>query len=78
MSQDLAALMTTFMDDDDPQAALRCAADLRRVMERREAVVVRRARVSGLAWAEIAACLGVSKQAVHRKYAGSRLAGGHS
>jgi hypothetical protein len=29
---------------------------------------VRRARVAGLAWAQIADAIGVSKQAVHKKY----------
>jgi hypothetical protein len=78
VDKDLVALLTAFMDDDDPRAALRSSSELRRVVERREAVVVRRARVAGLAWAEIAMALGVTKQAVHRKYAGSRLAGGRS
>jgi DNA-directed RNA polymerase specialized sigma24 family protein len=54
--------------DDDPRAALAAARELRRAADRAEAAVVRRARVSDLSWAEIAACLGVSKQAVHRKY----------
>ena len=53
---------------DDPRAALAAARELRRAADRTEAAVVRRARVSGLAWAEIAAQLGVSKQAVHKKY----------
>lgn len=54
--------------DDDPRAALAAARELRRAADRTEAAVVRRARVSGLAWADIAAQLGVSKQAVHKKY----------
>ncbi len=54
--------------DDDPRAALAAARELRRAADRTEAAVVRRARVSGLAWAEIAEALGVSRQAVHRKY----------
>ncbi|MEO5745317.1 MAG: hypothetical protein ABIQ53_12125 [Terracoccus sp.] len=54
--------------DDDPRAALAAARELRREADRTEAAVVRRARVSGLAWADIAAQLGVSKQAVHKKY----------
>ena len=54
--------------DDDPRAALAAARELRREADRIEAAVVRRARVSGLAWADIAAQLGVSKQAVHKKY----------
>jgi DNA-directed RNA polymerase specialized sigma24 family protein len=54
--------------DEDPRAALSAAAELRRAAGRLEAVVVRRARVAGWSWSEIAAVLGVSKQAVHRKY----------
>ena len=54
--------------DDDPRAALAAARELRREADRTEAAVVRRARVSGLAWADIATQLGVSKQAVHQKY----------
>ena len=54
--------------DDDPRAALAAARELRRAADRTEATVVRRARASGLAWADIATQLGVSKQAVHKKY----------
>jgi DNA-directed RNA polymerase specialized sigma24 family protein len=54
--------------DEDPRAALSAAAELRRAAGRREAAVVRRARMAGWSWAEIAAVLGVSKQAVHTKY----------
>ncbi len=61
--------------DDDPRAALRATADLRRAVERQEAQLVRRARNKGLSWAEVAAQLGVTKQAVHRKYGGHRFLG---
>lgn len=61
--------------DDDPRAALRAAAELRRASERMEARLVRRARNQGLSWAEVATQLGVSKQAVHRKYGGRGLLG---
>lgn len=53
---------------DDPRTALAAARELRRAADRTEATVVRRARNSGLSWAEIASHLGVTKQAVHRKY----------
>ena len=58
---------------DDPAVALRACAELRRELEREEELLVQRARVAGLSWVEIAACLGVTKQAVHKKYAGRRL-----
>ena len=54
--------------DDDPRAALAAARELRRTADRTEAAVVRRARNQGLAWAEIAEQLGVTRQAVHKKY----------
>jgi hypothetical protein len=59
--------------DDDPRAALSAAAELRREVERVEAVIVRKARVGGMSWAEIAGLLGISKQAAHKKYGGRRL-----
>ncbi|RKT79329.1 hypothetical protein DFJ68_2796 [Terracoccus luteus] len=54
--------------DDDPRAALVAARELRRAAERAEATVVRRARLQGLAWSEIAEQLGVTRQAVHKRY----------
>ena len=45
----------------------------RRELERREAALVRKARNQGIVWEQIAASLGVSKQAVHRKYASGTL-----
>lgn len=64
------------ISDDDPYRALRAAARLRRGAEQAEAVQVRRARNAGMSWAQIALALGVTKQAVHRKYGGRRLFGG--
>jgi len=37
-------------------------------LERREAELVRRARLLDFSWQQIAAALDVSKQAVHKKY----------
>lgn len=54
--------------DDDPRGALAAARELRRAADRTEAAVVRRARIQGLNWAEIAQSLGVTRQAVHKKY----------
>lgn len=45
-------------------------------MERVEAVLVRRARSQGATWVEIAAALGVPKQAIHKKYGGRGWFGG--
>lgn len=54
--------------DGDPREALAAARELRRAADRTEAAVVRRARIQGLNWAEIAQSLGVTRQAVHKKY----------
>ncbi|MGW5050953.1 helix-turn-helix domain-containing protein [Actinokineospora sp. NPDC004072] len=54
--------------DADPGTGLRAVAALRRLLERLEAVQVRSARAQGWSWQEIAAELGVTKQAVHKKY----------
>jgi DNA invertase Pin-like site-specific DNA recombinase len=59
--------------DDDPLRALAATARLQREISQREAVAVRRARARGASWAQIAAALGVSRQAVHRKYGGPRF-----
>jgi hypothetical protein len=54
--------------DRDPRVGLRAVAALRTLLERLEAVQVRNARASGWSWQEIAAELGVSRQAVHKKH----------
>jgi hypothetical protein len=53
----------------DPAAGLRAARALRELAERLEALQVGNARSRGWSWQEIAVFLGVSKQAVHKKYA---------
>ncbi len=62
--------------DDDPRAGLSAAARLRRELEQLEGVQVRQARNRGLTWEQIASALGVSRQAVHKKYGGRRLGRG--
>jgi hypothetical protein len=56
------------MPDKGPAEALQIVTELRREIERGEAVYVRRARQAGLSWEAIALSLGVTKQAAHRKY----------
>lgn len=73
--------MRTTFDQDPPNpdgilAELAAVLETRRKVERQEAALVRRARNEGIVWEQIAASLGVSKQAVHRKYGGRRLARG--
>lgn len=53
---------------DDPIEALRALSRLRRELDRMEAVAVRRARNSNASWQLIALALGVTRQAVHKKY----------
>jgi predicted ArsR family transcriptional regulator len=55
---------------EDPEAGLRAVAALRSLLERVERIHVATARERAHSWQEIADALGVSKQAVHKKYAG--------
>lgn len=52
----------------DPLESLRAVAALRRELDRVETIAVRRARNANASWQLIALCLGVSRQAVHKKY----------
>ncbi|AOS61523.1 hypothetical protein [Actinoalloteichus hymeniacidonis] len=73
MEIDQIVSLTKAANGDDPIVGLGAAAEVRREMERLEAVLVRRARVQGHTWASIATVLGISKQAVHKKYGGRSL-----
>lgn len=53
---------------EDPEVGLRGVASLRALLEAVEELQVRRARELGWSWQQIAAPLGVSKQAVHQKF----------
>ena len=70
-------VVKTTQDDGEPQsgvlAELHQLVAERRALERREAGLVRRARNEGVVWEQIAACLDVSKQAVHKKYAAGMI-----
>ena len=59
----------------DPEVGLAAVAALRSLVEVLEALQVENARTKGWIWKDIAERLGVSKQAVHKKYAGNRLFG---
>jgi hypothetical protein len=61
--------------DPDPLRGLQAVARMRTETERLEAVLVRRARNNGSSWAQIAAVLGVSKQAVHKTHGGKSFLG---
>jgi hypothetical protein len=57
----------------DPEVGLAAVAALRGLVEVLEALQVENARAKGWSWRQIAGKLGVTKQAVHHKYAGRRL-----
>jgi hypothetical protein len=57
----------------DPVVGLRAVAALRRLLETLETLQVGNARDQGWSWQQIATSLGVSRQAVHKKHAESRL-----
>lgn len=54
------------------EAALRAIPRLRQLVEQLEADRVAAARAEGWSWSQVATCLGVSKQSVHRKHAQRR------
>ena len=56
-------------DTSDPAEALAAVVSLRRLADRLEAASVKAAIEQGWSWARVAQCLGVSKQAVHKKHA---------
>jgi DNA-directed RNA polymerase specialized sigma24 family protein len=56
----------------DPEVGLRAVRALRTLLEKLETIQVTHARSLDWSWQEIALALGVSKQAVHQKYAGGR------
>ncbi|QXJ25518.1 helix-turn-helix domain-containing protein [Actinomadura graeca] len=56
----------------DPAVGLRAVRALRELAERLEALQVASAREKGWSWQQIAECLGVSRQAVHKKHGGGR------
>ena len=53
---------------DDPAEGLRAVRALRVLADRLEALHVERARLLGWPWQHIADVLGVTRQAVHKKY----------
>jgi predicted transcriptional regulator len=66
---DAPELAARAADTTDYSAGLRAVAALRRLLETLELLQVKRALAGGASWSDIAAELGVTRQAVHRKYA---------
>lgn len=53
---------------EDPAEGLRAVRSLRALADRLEELHVERARGLGWSWQQLAEALGVTKQAVHKKY----------
>jgi len=62
-------IATVASDTSDPRAGLRAIASLRALTERLELAQVEAGLLLGMSWQSIADALGVSRQAVHKKYA---------
>ncbi len=62
-------IATAAGDITDPLAGLRAVASLRMLTESLELRQVEAALRAGLSWNDVAAALGVTRQAVHKKYA---------
>jgi len=56
----------------DPSVGLRAVRSLRVLVERLEGLQVQNARDAGWTWEQIAQQLGITRQAVHKKYSGGR------
>jgi hypothetical protein len=65
----MEAPLTQLPDPDDPAAALAAVVSLRRLADRLELAAATAAVRQGWSWTQIAAALGVSRQAAHKKLA---------
>lgn len=65
-----ASELTDKAVSDDPTVGLKAVAALQRLLERLMIIQIRNARARGWSWEAIASLLGVSRQAVHKKYRG--------
>ena len=61
--------LTEVPDPRDPEQALAASVALRRTADRLEIAAVQAAITQGWSWAQVAEALGVTRQAVHKRYA---------
>ena len=66
------AQVATAASSQDPAIGLKAVRSLRVLVERLEALQVGNARDQGWTWDQIAQLLGVTRQAVHKKYVSGR------
>jgi len=59
---------TVEASSDDPAVGLRAVIALRRLTDRLEVIQVTAARRAGWTWQQIGDALGITRQAVHKKY----------
>ena len=64
--------VATAAGSTDPTVGLRAVRSLRVLVERLEDLQGQNARDAGMTWEQIAQLLGVTRQAVHKKYASGR------
>lgn len=62
-------IISVASDTSDPRRGLRAIASLRALAERLELAQVEAALRAGMSWPDVAEALGVTRQAVHKKYA---------
>lgn len=67
-----ATQLATETSSKDPAIGLRAVASLRVLLHSLEQLQVENARAQGWSWQQVAAALGVSKQAVHEKHGSHR------
>jgi DNA invertase Pin-like site-specific DNA recombinase len=68
MGSDTLSTLTGEAGSDDPITGLTAIKRMRVELDRVEALAVRRARNANASWQLIAIALGVTRQAVHKKY----------
>jgi hypothetical protein len=68
--------LETMHSPEDPRDGLAAVVAMRRLADRLEAAEVERAIRAGWTWNRVAEALGVTRQAVHKKYAHRMAAAG--